>query len=93
MEIYRFESSSALTRSQAMRSQSIIGVTLIVVGVLLLAVRSFTYYSEDVVSGPLGFFAWNVERPHTIFISPIAGLVAVATGIGLLVTGRRQGRA
>jgi hypothetical protein len=38
---------------------------------------------------PLGFFAWEVERPHTIFINPIVGIVVLALGIGLMMMGRR----
>jgi hypothetical protein len=56
--------------------------------VLALLVRSVTYFTTDTVVGPLGFFAWDVERPHTIFISPIAGLVALVVGAALVFMGR-----
>ncbi len=72
-----------------MRSFSIVGLILIVLGVLALMVRSFTYFTTEHVTGPLGFFAWEVERPHTIFINPIAGIVAVAVGIALVLMARR----
>lgn len=72
-----------------MRSYSIVGLILIVLGVLALVVRSVTYFTTEHVTGPLGFFAWEVERPHTIFISPIAGIVALAVGIALVVMARR----
>jgi hypothetical protein len=62
---------------------------LIVLGVLALAVRSVTYFTTEHVTGPLGFFAWEVERPHTIFINPLAGIVALAIGIALLLMARR----
>jgi hypothetical protein len=74
-----------------MRPFSIVGLILIVLGVLALAVRSVTYFTTDHVTGPLGFFAWEVERPHTIFINPIAGIVAVAVGIALVLMARRPG--
>jgi hypothetical protein len=45
-------------------------VILIVFSVLALAVRSVNYFTTDHVTGPLGCFAWEVERPHTIFINP-----------------------
>jgi hypothetical protein len=73
-----------------MRAYSITGLILIVLGVLALLVRSVTYYDTERVVGPLGFFAWDVERPHTLFISPIAGLVALAVGIGLMYMSRRR---
>jgi hypothetical protein len=73
-----------------MRFYSITGLVLIVLGILALLVRSVTYYDTERVVGPLGFFAWDVERPHTLFISPIAGLVALAVGIGLMYMSRRR---
>jgi hypothetical protein len=73
-----------------MQPQSIGGLCLIVLGALALVVRSFTYFTTEHVAGPLGFFVWEVERPHTIFINPIFGLVAIALGIGLLLMGRRK---
>ena len=71
-----------------MRPFSIVGLILIVLGVLALAVRSVTYFTTDHVTGPLGLFAWEVERPHTIFINPLAGIVAVAIGIALVLMAR-----
>jgi len=73
-----------------MQPQSIAGLFLIVAGVLALMIRSFTYFTTEHVTGPLGFFAWEVEQPHTILINPIAGLLAIALGVGLvLMSGRR----
>ena len=45
----------------------------------------------DSPTGPLGFFAWEVERPHTIFINPLAGIVALAVGIALVLMARSKG--
>ena len=73
-----------------MRSYSIAGLVLIVLGVLVLSVRSFTYFTTEQVSGPLGYFAWDVTKPHTIFINPIAGLIAIAIGVGLVMMQRRR---
>jgi hypothetical protein len=73
-----------------MRPFSIVGLILIVLGVLALLVRSVTYFTTEHVTGPLGFFMWEVERPHTIFISPIAGMVAVAVGIALVLMARHR---
>jgi hypothetical protein len=38
----------------------------------------------------MGFFAWDVSRPHTLFVNPIAGLVALAVGIALFLSARRR---
>jgi hypothetical protein len=72
-----------------MRAYSIGGLILIVLGVLAMLVRSFTYYTTDTVVGPLGFFAWDVERPHTVFISPLAGIVAIVIGLVLMFMARK----
>jgi hypothetical protein len=71
-----------------MRPYSAVGLVLIVLGVIALLVRSVTYFTTDTVVGPLGFFAWDVERPHTIFVSPMAGIVAIVVGGALLYTAR-----
>jgi hypothetical protein len=65
-------------------------VLLIVLGVVILSVRSVTYFTNDQVVGPLGFFAWDVERPHTFFISPLAGILAVGVGLVLVFITRRS---
>ncbi len=71
-----------------MRAYSIVGLILIVLGMAALLVRSVTYYSTERVAGPLGFFAWDVERPHTVFISPLAGIIALVVGIVLIYMAR-----
>ena len=73
-----------------MRPYSVGGLILIVLGVLALSVHSITYFTTEQTSGPLGFFAWDVSRPHTIFINPIAGVVALAVGIVLALMPHRQ---
>ncbi len=55
-----------------------------------LLVRSVIYFTTEHVTGPLGFFAWEVERPHTIFISPLAGIVALVIGLVLVMMARRR---
>ncbi len=75
-----------------MRTYSITGLVLIVLGILALAVHSITYFTTDHVVGPLGFFEMDVSRPHTIFINPIAGLVALAVGLALILMSRRETR-
>jgi len=66
-----------------------IGLILIILAILVLSVHSITYFTTDHEVGPLGFFAWDVSRPHTIFINPIAGLVALVVGIALLAMAPR----
>ena len=69
---------------------SIVGLVLLVLGVLVLSVHSITYFTTEHVTGPLGFFAWDVSRPHTIFINPIAGIAALVAGLALVFMARRS---
>jgi membrane-bound ClpP family serine protease len=71
---------------------SVIGLVLLVLGVLVLSMHSVTYFTTDHVVGPFGFFALDVSR-HTIFINPIAGIIALAVGIALVLMSRRSGLA
>ena len=65
-----------------------IGVILVVLGVIALAVPSFTFFTTERVAD-VGFFHIDVSKPHTIVLNPIAGIIAVAAGIVLVVAGRR----
>jgi membrane-bound ClpP family serine protease len=67
-----------------MRPFSILGLVLILLGVVELSVRSITYFSTQNVTGPLGFFSWDVSEPHTLFFSPFAGIVAIIVGVALV---------
>ena len=69
--------------------RSAAGLILILLGVAALMIRSITYFTTEHVAGPLGFFAWEVDRPHTIFISPLAGIVALVVGLVLVFMTRR----
>jgi hypothetical protein len=73
-----------------MRQQSIAGLILIILGVLAVSVHSITYFTTEHEIGPLGFFAWDASRPHTILINPIAGMVALAVGVALVIMARRR---
>lgn len=66
-----------------------LGLILIVLGVVALLVRSFTFFTTQTEVGPLGYFAWDVTRPHTIFISPAAGIAALVVGLVLVSMSRR----
>ena len=73
-----------------MRPLSVGGLFLIVLGILALSIHSVTYFTHEQTTGPLGFFAWDVSRPHTIFINPIAGIIAIAIGVALTFMPGRQ---
>jgi hypothetical protein len=70
--------------------RSAAGLILILLGVAALMIRSITYFTTEQATGPLGFFAWDVSQPHTIFINPIAGLIALAIGVALVMLPQRR---
>jgi len=75
-----------------MRVFFLIGCVLIILGVIALAVPSFTYFTTDRVADA-GFFAIDISRPHTVVTNPIVGGIALAAGIVLAVVGLRSNSA
>jgi len=73
-----------------MRSHPVAGLILIILGVLMLSIHSITYFTTDHVVGPLGYFAWDVSQPHTIFFNPVAGIIALVVGIVMVMPGRHR---
>ncbi|QDU21528.1 DUF3185 domain-containing protein [Urbifossiella limnaea] len=71
-----------------MRALSIIGILLIVMGVVALAVGGFTFFTTERVvdAGPLQI---DVQKPHTIILNPIVGVVAAVAGVALVLADRR----
>jgi uncharacterized membrane protein YidH (DUF202 family) len=72
-----------------MKTQSILGVLLIAIGIIAFAYQGFTYTTREkaVDLGPIQITA---DKTHTVSIPPIVGAVAVITGLVLLVTGGRK---
>ena len=72
-----------------MRTNSIVGILLVVAGALALAYQGITYTKhEDVLDvGPIHATA---DRQERIPLPPILGGLALAGGIALLVAGSRQ---
>ncbi|HEX3872254.1 MAG TPA: hypothetical protein VHV77_17535 [Pirellulales bacterium] len=66
------------------------GIILVILGVLAFSIHSVTYFTTDHEVGPLGFFAWDVSHPQTIFVNPLAGFAAIGVGIALLLAARRE---
>lgn len=68
---------------------TIIGVILIVIGVVGLIYGGITYTSskEVVDMGPMHL---QIDQERQIPLSPIAGAVAVAAGVILILVGRRR---
>jgi hypothetical protein len=72
-----------------MRPISLVGVVLIVLGLVALVYQGINYTSHETVIdiGPLHATA---DRQKTLPLSPVLGIVAVAGGVALLVTGARK---
>ncbi len=72
-----------------MKTNSIVGILLVIVGALALAYQGITYTKhEDVLDvGPIHATA---DRQERIPLPPILGGLALAGGIALLVAGSRQ---
>ena len=73
-----------------MKPTALAGVLLIVLGVGALAYQGITYTSRDTVIdiGPLHATA---EREHTLPLSPLLGIAAIAGGAVVLYAGARRG--
>jgi hypothetical protein len=76
-------------RRLKMRLLGVIGCVLVVLGIVALAIPTFTFFTTERVAD-VGFFKIDVSRPHTIVLNPIVGGVALAAGIVLILVGRRS---
>lgn len=67
----------------------VIGIVLVILGALALGYGGFTYVTrENVVdAGPVQVTA---EKQKTVWIPPVVGGIAVASGLVLLATGGRK---
>jgi hypothetical protein len=72
-----------------MKSYTLIGVVLIVIGIVAFAYQGISYTTRDKVvdAGPIQITA---EKTKTIPLSPIVGGLALAGGIALLVIGTKK---
>lgn len=72
-----------------MRTATIIGLILVVLGIVALVYQGITYTSEETVLelGPLDVQA---EEQRTIPLPPILGALSLVGGIVLIATGSRK---
>lgn len=72
-----------------MRGIAWVGIVLIVAGIVVLAIRTFSYTTKEKVLdvGPIHATA---DEEHNVFIPPIAGIAAIIVGGGLVLIGRRR---
>ena len=72
-----------------MRPFVLVGLILVVLGVVALAVPSFTFFTKERVTDA-GFFTIDISRPHTIVFNPIVGGLTLVAGAVLIVVGLRS---
>ncbi|OYW30883.1 MAG: DUF3185 domain-containing protein [Chthoniobacter sp. 12-60-6] len=71
-----------------MKTTSIVGILLIVLGVAALAYNGFSYTTTEKALD-LGPIQVTTEQQHTIPLPPMVGAIAVIGGIILLLKGRK----
>ena len=71
-----------------MGSKMIIAIVLIAVGVLALAYQGFSYTTRERVAD-IGPIKVDKDTTHTVPIAPIAGGIALAGGVVLLLMSRK----
>jgi hypothetical protein len=72
-----------------MKTLSIVGILLIVIGIAAFAYQGITYTTHEKVVD-LGPLQMTAEKTRTIPLPPIMGAIALAGGIALLIVGKRS---
>jgi len=67
----------------------VLAALLIVLGVVAFAYGGFSYKSEETLIDA-GSVEVTTERTKRIPLPPVVGVAALATGIGMLVLGRKR---
>ena len=66
-----------------------IGIVLIVVGILALAVPTFTFFTTE-RAVDTSFLTIDTKKPHTIILNPIVSVVAAIAGVALVFASSRK---
>jgi uncharacterized membrane protein HdeD (DUF308 family) len=73
-----------------MKTYTLIGVILIVVGIIALAYQGITYTTREKVVD-IGPIEINADKTKTIPLPPILGGIALVGGIVLVIAGSKKG--
>ena len=73
-----------------MKTYTLLGIILIVVGIAAFAYQGITYTTREKVVD-LGPIHMTADKTRTLPLPPIVGGVALVGGIALLVMGSRKG--
>jgi hypothetical protein len=72
-----------------MKTFTLLGIVLIVLGLGALVYQGFTYTTRETVID-IGPIKATADREKTIPLPPIFGIVAVAGGVALMMAGKRK---
>jgi hypothetical protein len=72
-----------------MKAAALLGLVLIVVGFAALAYQGITYTSRETVID-IGPVHATADRQKTLPLPPVLGIVAVASGVVLVLAGARK---
>jgi uncharacterized membrane protein HdeD (DUF308 family) len=67
----------------------VFGILLVVLGIVALAVPSITFFTTE-RAVDTSFLKIDYQKPHTIILNPIVGVVATIAGIALVFAGSRR---
>ncbi len=73
-----------------MKTNSLIGIILIVIGIIAFAYQGITYTTREKVVD-LGPIQVTADKTKTLPLPPIVGGIALVGGIVLLVMGNKKG--
>ena len=73
-----------------MKTNSLIGIILIVIGIVALAYQGITYTTREKVVD-IGPIQVTADKTKTLPLPPLVGAAAIVGGIVLLVMGNKKG--
>ena len=65
----------------------ILAIILIVLGILIMTYQGFTFFTTERVA-EAGPFHIDMNKPHTIIVHPVVGIISLVVGIIMLFAGR-----
>lgn len=72
-----------------MKTKTVIGIVLIVIGIVMVAYTGFTYVTTEKVVD-LGSVQINQEKNHFVEWPPIVGVVLLIGGIVIIALGKKD---
>jgi hypothetical protein len=78
-----------LARKPEMKTVTLIGIVLVVIGIIAFAYQGFSFTTREKVVD-LGPIHLTAEKTRTIPLPPIVGGISLVSGIVLLVVGKKK---